>query len=64
MAVNVTFVPEQIVVAEALIETLLVTTGFTVIVIWLLVTVVVEGQTALLVRMQLITSLSRSAALL
>ena len=53
---NVTAVPEQIVVAEAAMETSAVTTGFAVKVIALLVTIVVAGQTALLVSSQLTIS--------
>jgi hypothetical protein len=45
-------------------DTLVVTTALTVIVTWLLVTVVMVGQVALLVSTQLTTSLFTNAELL
>jgi hypothetical protein len=54
--VKVTDVPEQIVVAEATIETEVATGEVTIMVMALLVTVVVEGQTALLVKTQVTIS--------
>ena len=64
VAVNVTAVPEQIVVAEAVMETSVVTLCVTLSVIVLLVTVVAVTHGALLVSSQLTASLSERAALL
>jgi hypothetical protein len=56
VAVNITFVPEQILVCEATIETPGKTEADTVIVIELEETVAGLAQTALLVTSQIITS--------
>ena len=64
VAVNVTAVPSQIVVAEAAIETAGVTGVVTLKVIVLLVAVVTVGQVALLVRTQLTTAPFASELLL
>lgn len=64
VAVKVTAVPEQMVVAEAEMDTLEATVGVTVIVMPVLVAVTPFVQGELLVTTQLTTSLLASVALL
>ena len=64
VAVKVTAVPEQIVVAEAEIDTSVTTVGVTVIVMLLLAATTPFTQGELLVSVKLITSLFVNAALL